>query len=407
MRALLIAGLALAAAAISAAETDVVTFSAEEADTIRAMALRRTAPGDPTNRHSGDPRAISLGKRLFQFQGFSKSGKVSCASCHDPGKAWADGLSVAVGEGKGTRNTLSLKNVGYLRWLMWDGRVATLWSQATKPIENPIEMGGSRVQALCAIWSDDQLARSYAALFGAPRPSLVDETCSAYRTSGAVPAASQDEVNRNFSNVGKALAAFLETVVTGKSDFDLFAESLLPNQAQHRHEISASAKRGLKLFIGKANCVSCHSSSLLSDNEFHNIQLPLGARKFQTDTGRFDGARQLAKDEFGPSSPFSDARDTDRSYYVKQLRVGEQLIGQFRTPSLRNVANTAPYMHDGSMATLREVLEFYSSMKNAQRNDHHYESIVRPLNLTPPEIGDLESFLLTLSERNAELSELR
>lgn len=398
MRAWIFTGLALAAG-MAGAGGNVVTFSAAETETIRAMALRAAPPRDPTNRHSGDPRAISLGRQLYHFQGFSKSGTISCASCHDPQKAWADGRRVAVGEGTGTRNTLSLKNVAYLRWLMWDGRVATLWSQATRPIENPAEMGGSRAQTLCAIWTDEALARSYAAVFGAPRQALVAQTCSAVRSSGVLAPASQADVSRNFSNVGKALAAFMETIVTGKSEFDLFAEALLPDPARRTHDIGASAQRGLKLFIGKANCVSCHSSSLLSDNEFHNIQLPLGAKKFQSDTGRFDGARQVVKDEFGPSGPYSDARDTDRSYFVKQLPIGEQLIGQFRTPSLRNVANTAPYMHDGSMETLRDVLEFYSSMKNAQRNDHHYESIVRPLNLTAREIEDLESFLLTLSER--------
>lgn len=398
MRALILIGL-VAAAGSGAAADQAVTFSAAETETIRAMALRAAAPGDPTNRHSGDPRAISLGKALYHFQGFSRSGKISCATCHDPRKAWADGLPVAVGEGTGTRNTLSLKNVAYLRWLMWDGRVATLWSQATKPIENPAEMGGSRVQTLCTIWTDASLARPFAQLFGAPRQSLVTETCTAYRMSGVVPAASQAELSRNFSNVGKALAAYLETIVTGKSAFDLFAEALLPDQSRHRHALSPSAQRGLKLFIGKANCVACHSSSMLSDNEFHNIQLPLGAKKFQADTGRFDGAKQVVNDEFGPSGVYSDARTTDRSYYVKQLPIGQQMIGQFRTPSLRNVANTAPYMHDGSMATLREVLEFYSTMNNAQRNDHHYESIVRPLHLTASELQDLESFLLTLNER--------
>jgi cytochrome c peroxidase len=402
-RRLLVPLFALAWTAAPAAE---VEFSAAEIATVASLSRPVPRSTDPTNAYHQHPAAVRLGAKLFFYQGLSGNGHMSCASCHQGDKAWQDGRPLAQGLAQGRRNTPSLFHAAHQRWYRWDGQVATLWSQSTRPIEDPDEMGGERGQVLCRIWKDRQLAPLYQALFGAPAKHTRQAACArAARPLPLAPSAPPGssssrarapDIDRHFANVGKALAAFVGALPVPATDFDRFAARLVAHGRADARFMPITAQQGLKLFIGKARCIACHHTPLFSDREFHNLLLPLKGKKYASDLGRFAGAQQLAHDPFGPDGAFSDRRDTDKTHYIRHLKRSEQMIGQFRTPSLRQVARTAPYMHNGQFATLREVLVFYSTMEGAQRGGHHDETLMTPLGLTREELDQLEAFLKAL-----------
>ena len=331
-------------------------------------------PPDPTNAVGDDLQAARFGHRLFFEPRFSANGMISCATCHQPIRRFTDGLPTAVALGRSARNTPSIVGAAYSPWFYWDGRKDSQWSQALSPIEDPNEHGSSRLQVLSVIASDADYRRFYESLFGAP--PRVD-----------TPA----DIDRAFANIGKAMAAYQRRLMPGRSRFDDYVSHLedggdyLDQAILDRDEI-----HGLRLFIGEARCTECHNGPLLTNNEFHNTGL-LSAPGRLPDRGRIDAVRTVLEDPFNCLGAFSDDPEQNCSE-LRYMRVGTELIGATRTPSLRNLGDTAPFQSQGQFATLGDVLEHYNEAPDAMIG--HNES--KPLGLAGWQQQYLEAFLRTL-----------
>lgn len=337
-------------------------------------------PPDPTNRFADDPEAARFGKRLFFDKRFSANGAIACATCHDPAKAFGDGKSLSEGMGKGTRHVPTLLNAAFQRWSFWDGRADSMWSQALHPLEGASEMGGERGKIAAVLAGDADLRGEYEKLFGS-MPDARD------------PAAAATAL----ANTGKALEAYERLLVSGDSGFDRFVAALRSKDAAAEARYPEAAKRGLAIFVGKANCRLCHAGPLFSDGEFHNIGVPTLDRSAPKDAGRLAGIDAVQNDPFNAASVHSDDPKGERARELAQLVKTSENWGEFRTPTLRNVARTAPYMHQGQFATLRDVLHYYSTLEGTIPAGHHGEQVIKPLHLADAEIDDLIAFLETLT----------
>lgn len=403
---------ALAAAAFGAAasaDDSVPELTERERAQILGLSPLPPAATDATNRADGVAAAIELGERLFHDTRLSSSGEFSCATCHDPERGWTDGRSLAIAAGPGRRNTPSLWNVARNRWFFWDGRADSLWSQALKPIENDLELDGSRLGTAHVIYRDGALRARYEAVFGA-MPDLAD--AARFPPAGgprapdearltawwSMRAEDREAVNRVFADAGKAIAAFEATIVTGDAPFDRFVADLRAGRTESR-AISAAAQRGLRTFLGRGNCVFCHSGPTFSNKEFHDIRVPPLAAELPADLGRLAGVEALYEDEFVAAGPFSDDTAAPRAEQIVFLDYEAGLLGHFKTPSLRNVALTAPYMHQGQYATLHDVVRHYSTLHDAvpPADPTHVEVLIAPFELRDTEIDDLVAFLESLT----------
>jgi cytochrome c peroxidase len=196
-------------------------------------------------------------------------------------------------------------------------------------------------------------------------------------------------------NIGKALAAFQETLVTPKTSFDHFRDAIANEDWNAAANYPKSSQRGLSLFLGKGNCAFCHSGPLFSNGEFHDAGVPYFIRPGEVDRGRHQGIIDLKKSPFTLASDYSDDPKKTGAWKVNKVASLHSNFGIFRVPSLRNVVNTAPYMHNGSIANLEAVVNHYSNI-NIERLHADGEAILKPLNLSPQEIDDLVSFLKSL-----------
>jgi cytochrome c peroxidase len=322
--------------------------------------------GLPSQPNLGTPNALSpraaLGMRMFFDSRLSSNGKVSCATCHVPAHGFTDGRPTAIGidDQRGTRNTPTLWNSAYLSSFFWDGRSASLTNQAPNPLFDSREQGLRSPRQLIDILRGDAGYRF------------------AFRRAfdGGATAIS-------ISNVALALASYEKTLIAGNSPFDRYFYGHDP------HAVSTSAIRGFELFRGRAGCASCHTVgekyAIFTDNMFHDEGVGLeqiapnlaaaSVRVAHTPTGTLDHliTSDAVVAALGRFAVTKDPRD----------------IGKFRTPSLRNVALTAPYMHDGSIPTLRRAVDF----------EIYYRGLLlkRPLILTPAERSDLVAFLDSLT----------
>jgi cytochrome c peroxidase len=373
-------------------------------------------PDDPTNAFDDDPAAAHLGRFLFFDERLSGSGDVSCATCHVPEKSWTDGRQLARVERELERHTMSLWNVAHNRWFFWDGRKDSLWSQALAPLEDEREHAGSRLQYAHLIHGDAALRAAYEGVFG-PLPAL-DDAARFPPEGRPVPgdpqhphalawaglaSADQDAVNRVFANLGKALAAFERQLVTSRAPFDVFVEGVREGDALKQRALSAPARRGLELFLGKARCHVCHAGPNFTDLEFHNDRVPPNEGGTSLDQGRFKGIEEVTADPFNGVGPYSDGADDEeaRAKVGYLLRSGHN-FGEFKTPSLRNVALTAPYMHQGQFATLQEVVHYYSTLEDALPLHHSVDKLLVPLGLTTEESADLVAFLESLTDASLD-----
>ncbi len=334
------------------------------------------APVDPTNRWSADAAAAELGRWLFHEPRLSRNGQVSCASCHAPDRGFADGRPLAVGLSQGSRHTQSLLDAAHQRWLTWDGRADSLWSQALHPFQDAREMGLSRAELIERIRTIGPIRARYEAVFG-PLPAAGDAA----------------GVDRAFAQVGKSIAAFERRLVTGPSAFDRWLERLRQGDAGPVDGFGPEAIRGAALFVDKADCVRCHAGPLLSDGEFHMIGVPAADGAAPTDRGRLDGVERLRRDPFNAAGVFSDQRDGPHAKVTLATQPDPEAWGRFRTPSLRSAALSAPYMHQGQLASLEEVVRFYDTLDGATSLEHHSEQVLQPLGLTARERADLVAFL--------------
>ncbi len=301
---------------------------------------------------------IELGRQLYFDPRLSSDATVSCASCHDPDQGYAANTQFGVGvrEQEGGRNSPVSYNRIVSKAQFWDGRAASLEEQAVGPIANPIEMGNTHEGCIECLSGIEGYKLQFDAIF----------------SDGL-----------SIDNVGKALAAFERAIVTGPAPYDYYAplvqfeetfaddlefldeEPELKKQydalkkASAEHPMSESAKRGMKLTFGKANCTACHAGGNFTDEQYHNIGVGMDAEK--PDLGRFEISK--------------DAKDR----------------GAFKTPTMRNAASSPPYMHDGSQKTLEEVVQWYD--KGGHKNESLSDKI-KPLNLTEQEKADLVAFMV-------------
>ncbi len=353
-------------------------WTATELDMLRSLSLQALGdpPPDPSNAVADNPRAAEFGSKLFFDPRLSANGGISCATCHQPIRRFTDGLQKGQAIGRTDRHTPSIVAAAYSPWQFWDGRRDSLWAQALAPIEDAREHGISRVDVAAVIHADDDYRDYYESLFGAlPSPDELD----------------QHAVDTLFANIGKSIAAFERTLRPGESRFDRYVTSLLQEETDQRELFSDDEIRGLRLFIGEANCTQCHNGPLLTNHEFHNT----GVISFPgelPDKGRVAGVREVLQDPFNCRGPYSD--DAQRACgELEFARTGVSLIGAFKTPSLRNLENTAPFMHKGQFATLADVLQHYNIAADAMIG--HNEA--KPLGLSSRELRQLEAFLKTLS----------
>jgi cytochrome c peroxidase len=393
------AALALAAAASQSAPT-----APERSEGTRRKLASHSPlpppPASPTNRFADDARAAELGQRLFFDPRLSSNGEVSCATCHDPKLGFADRRPLAMGLSRGDRHTPGLWNVAYQRWFFWDGRADSLWAQAVQPLENPVEMGGDRVAVARLLAGDPELREAYTKVFGSlpdtsrwpehARPAAEGAEDPLGKAWLAMGEDARREANRVTANFGKALEAYERRLLRRESPFDRYV-------AGEASALSESAERGLVFFMGPGGCRSCHGGPAFTDSEFHNIGIPpLGGGK-PTDPARYAGVERVLRDPFNARSEFSDSREGEPVTRLDTLAPDPRNFGEYRTPSLRNVALTPPYMHQGQFATLRDVIRFYSTLEGATQVGHHQEQTLRPLNLSDSEIEDLVAFLESLT----------
>jgi cytochrome c peroxidase len=327
---------------------------------------------------------IALGDKLFHDARFSTTGKVSCSTCHEKEKAFTDSprkTSEGIEKKTGTRNAPTVVNAAYFAKQFWDGRSPSLEDQSLHPFLNPVEMGLKDHQPILDIVrTDPDYVKMFTEVFGA----------------------SGEAVTMN--EVTKAIAAFERTEIAGNSPFDRWYFG------REKDALTDQQVRGFDLFVNQARCVSCHvveqTQALFTDNKFHNIGV--GINGIQKDVPKLadnflEADMNLAEVDI---EVLSDPRTSELGRFA--ISHGFDDLGSFKTPTLRNVAVTTPYMHDGSIATLRDAVVHYNNGGVTNEGDPVNDFLsggIRPLNLTDDQIDDLVAFMEALtSPEYAELA---
>ncbi|MFH1573884.1 MAG: cytochrome c peroxidase [Acidobacteriota bacterium] len=334
----------------------------------------------------GNPQTaakIELGDKLFHDVRFSSTGKVSCATCHAVEKAFTDSpLKVSEGINKltGTRNAPTVLNSVYMKKLFWDGRSPDLEDQSLHPFLNPVEMGlKDHEPILEVVRSDPEYVKAFKTVFG--------------KTGGEI----------TMKEVTQAIASFERAQVAGDSPFDRWYFG------GDEGALTAAQKRGFEIYVNEGRCVSCHrieqTQALFTDNRFHNVGV--GINDIQADVPKL--AREFVRAEFTSTEVdvkvLTDARTSELGRFAVTRTFDD--LGSFKTPTLRNIALTAPFMHDGSLATLRDVVVHYNNGGVTVEGDRVNDFLsggIRPLNLTDPQIDDLVAFMEALT--SSELAHL-
>jgi cytochrome c peroxidase len=395
---------------------DGVFTSAEWVAVQELSPLPEKPPLDPTNKYGDNPEAAKLGQMFFFEKSFSgpllvgddgsngglgmvgDTGKVACASCHEG--PWQIDLrskpgNVSLGTGWLPRNANSIVNAAYyFPWYENDGISDSMWSDALVDPELSIAMNGSRLQLVHAVYA--KYREEYNAVFD-PDLGADLEDMKRFPAEGKPGDAAWDgmtpedqkTVNTAFANYGKAVEAYMRLFVSGGSAFDRYV-------AGETSAISLSAKRGLKLFVGKANCANCHKGNHFSDDDFHTIGLiAKGEHVNPDDAGREQWIDRMLSNPFNADGEFSDDRNTGRLKDVAAAKADSK--GKWRTKGLRNVAMTAPYMHSGQFEALEDVVKFYNEGGDESGFLGVKDEEIKKLNLTDAEVADLVEFLKTLT----------
>lgn len=379
-------------------------WTAEELVILESLWLENLPPlsQDPSNAVADSLRAAQFGQKLFFDTRFSANGQISCATCHQPQKYFTDGMNKAFAIGQTARHTPSIVGTAYSPWLYWDGRKDSQWSQALSPMEDPAEHGGNRMQYARLISKDEHYRIEYQALFG----DIPDFSDTSLFPVNAGPVSNlewnsawqlmtennQDLVNQVFANIGKVLAAYERRLMPSESRFDTYVAYLIRDNSELSQPLLSNDEiNGLRLFIGEARCTECHNGPLFTNNEFHNTGLLPSAGELP-DQGRSRVVQQLLDDPFNCLGAFSDASSElcTELNYMRTERT--ELIGAMRTPTLRNISNTAPYMHKGQISDLNEVLVHYNEAELALIGHNEAE----PLGLNSGQLQQIELFLKTL-----------
>ncbi|MBV8034723.1 cytochrome c peroxidase [Roseateles sp.] len=403
------AALALPLLTAFAFATTARPWTSAERATLSALHIGRlaAAPADPSNVVADRPEAVALGRRLFFDARLSANGRVSCASCHAPEQGFQDGRPVGEGLATGSRRTMPVPAAAHASWFFWDGRKDSLWSQALGPLEDAAEHGANRVQLVRLL--AQAYRPDYEALFG-PLPPLAGLPAAASPLGTAaeqaawarLPEAQREAVDRAFANLGKAIAAYERTLTPGESRFDRYVAAVTGGRAEDEAQLSPAEVRGLRLFIGKAQCVSCHAGPLFSDQHFHNTGVPPRDPR-RPDPGRAPAVARVQADPFNCLGRFSDASPEGCQELRFIADADPHMQSAFKTPGLRNVAGRAPYMHAGQFATLEQVIAHYVAAPDAALGHSelarvgHPHAERRPIALNDAEAADLAAFLRSLS----------
>jgi cytochrome c peroxidase len=352
------AGILLAAlAAFVVSHSGAAAATAQRDERARVLSLGPWPPAavrDPSNRVSGHVDAVSFGRHMFYNPRPSANGYVACASCHQTDRAWTDNRARAQGLAPVDRNTPTLTNVAQNRLFGWGGASDSLWMASLRPMLDPREMSSSLARVAEVVRIGDGMACAYIKAFGRDPAQVDDETVAV--------------------DVAKALAAFQETLTSGRTPFDDYRDALARDDRTAQRRYPATARRGLALFVGRAGCVSCHAGPTFSDGSKRRA----AARGLPADPLAEDAGR-LRDSRYNRAGPFSDA-DTGRARSV----ASPSAEAGVRVPSLRNVAVTAPYMHDGSVDTLAQAVR-HSGIR-----------------LLPSQVAELTAFLATLTDGPGE-----
>ncbi len=312
---------------------------------VQQLGPERLGPLPPVVHPPGNPPSsakIHLGKELYFDPRLSADGTISCATCHNPAFGWSDAGPTSKGiRGQlGGRRAPPVSNAAYSPLQFWDGRSPSLEDQAKGPIQNPIEMGNTHQAMIQTISKLAGYEEEFRAVFG-EGPITVDQ-------------------------VAEAIAAFERTVVTTDSRFDRYARG-------DQNALTPLEKQGLEVFNGKGHCTSCHWGPYFSDGRFHNLGVPAKDPK-NPDVGRFAVTK--------------DPRD----------------MGAFKTPTVRDAARRAPYLHDGSEKTLESLIDFYD---RGGGQDPNLDPLMVPLGLTKHEKAALVAFIKALDSLNPEVADVK
>jgi cytochrome c peroxidase len=336
---------------------------------------------DPSNRVSGNADAADLGERLFFDQRLSPKGTVSCGSCHVPERTWTDGLKRGVGLNEVDRNTPHLMNMPFTRWFGWDGAADSLWAQSMRPVLDKRELGATPKHVADVIRSDPDFSCRYEKSFGRKVPA-------------------DDEVV--LVDVAKTMAAFQETLISGRTPFDAFRDAVAARDELAASRFSEPAQRGLKIFVGRGQCVMCHTGPNFTNGEFASIGLPFFAAPGRVDPGRLEGIKQVKSSRFNLLGPYNDDPQRTTATATQHVEASQRNYGEFKVPSLRDLVLTGPYMHNGQIGSLREVVQYYSEKIDPDRLHSDGQQILRPLKLSARETDDLIVFLETLTNHRAQ-----
>ena len=378
-----------------------IPFDGTQTSRILQMGPLGAPPPDPTNAWADDEDAARFGQFVYFDPRFSQNGTVACSSCHLPDEGFSDGLTLSQGIDETDRHTPSVWNTAWNRWFFWDGRADSLWAQAMHPIENPKELASSRIEFVRRVHDEPLYRTAYERLFG-PLPEMDDHTRFPVGAAVDTPAwatmeeADRDAVTSAFVNCAKAIAAYETQLRSVDAPFDTFVEGLRTGDPEKLAALTPSQQRGLKLFIGDAGCRQCHSGPLFTDFEFHNIGLPAGEGAPAHDSGRHQGIREVQRSPFSAHGPYSDQPEGRRARLTRSAVQSGEHWGAFKTPSLRNVTRTAPYMHHGQFKSLDDVLDYYNTLDDMVIQDHHQETVLTPLELNDDQLSDLAAFLESL-----------
>jgi cytochrome c peroxidase len=344
-------------------------------DEVRAILSLGPWPAQPTadasNRVSGKREAIELGEKLFFDERMSAGGRFSCGSCHVPERNWTDNRTRGAAVAEVDRNTPTLMNVRLGRWFGWDGAADSLWSQSIRPMLDVRELGATPHHVAEIVRRDPQMACRYRNAFGTPPSATDDETV--------------------LVDAAKALAAFQETFVSPMTPFDRFRDALARGEPVTPWLYSEPAQRGLKIFVGKGQCATCHSGPNFTSGEFRDNGFSALAAKGRPDPGRMEGLQRVRESRFNRASAYNDDPARTKAEDAHRAFEGKGEVAAFKVPTLRHLLLTAPYGHHGELATLADVVRHYSERGAPS---------IGPLKLTATEQTDLVVFLESVSTMN-------